>query len=186
VVHGGGWGIGTFREKLLEIEAEGFSLDVVCYSSTDAVDGVAGRRYFMDDPSWRTWHRNSAGEHTFPPFGQVNPGSSAVSFSNQTQCHGLHRVIRQAQGIVSKPGAGTLIDSFAAATPLVMLEPFGPHEERNSEIWAAYGFGVRYQDWINAHQPLSMLERMHENLLTRRSSAKDYPREFANTALRSH
>ena len=130
VVHGGGWGIGTFQQRIPSIESAGYGLDVVCYAESEAATFSAGRRYFMDDPTWRTWHRNRVGEHTFPPFGEIFP-SEPVAFAAQIGCNGLHRIIRGAMGIVSKPGAGTLIDSFGSATPLIMLEPFGPHEERN-------------------------------------------------------
>ena len=71
------------------------------------------------------------GAHMFPPFAR-DRSVGGVTFGSQIHCNGLHRIIRGALGIVSKPGAGTLIDSFGSATPIIMLEPFGPHEERNA------------------------------------------------------
>jgi hypothetical protein len=136
----------------------------------------------MDDPTWRTWHRNGAGELTFPPLGEIVPTES-VEFASPLHCHGLHQVIRGALGIVSKPGAGTLIDSFGSATPIVMLEPFGPHEERNAQVWAASRFGVPYQIWADAGHPASMLEELHHKLMERRHEVRDYAQHYAETGL---
>lgn len=186
VVHGGGWGIGTFQDRVSDLEAMGYGLDVVCYAKSEAVGGCPSRRYFMDDPNWRTWHRNEIGELTLPPFGEVTASFQAAAFTPQRGCHGLHRIIRSALGIVSKPGAGTLIDSLGAATPLIMLEPFGPHEERNAEVWLAAGFGVCYNMWAEAGYPASMLVKVHQNLLAQRSKSKDYAQEYAATVLAIH
>ena len=125
VVHGGGWGIGTYQQHIPNLESAGYGLDIVCYAKSEAGTSSAKRRYFMDDPSWRTWHRDRAGAHTFPPFAEVF-SHEAIQYASQTCCTGLHRIIRGAMGIVSKPGAGTLIDSFGSATPIILLEPFGP------------------------------------------------------------
>ena len=182
VVHGGGWGIGTYQQHLSDLEAAGYGLDVVCYAGAEAGTAAAGRRHFMDDPAWRAWHRDRAGRHTFPPFGEII-SSEPVAFAHQAGCHGLHRIIRHAQGIVSKPGAGTLIDSAGSATPLVMLEPFGPHEERNAQVWLAAGFGVPYPVWADAGYPASMLEELHLNLIARRHEAGDYAEDYAEAML---
>ena len=185
VVHGGGWGIGTFQQQVPNLESAGYGLDVVCYAKSEVGTCSAGRRYFMDEPSWRTWHRNHQGKHTFPPFGEIGT-SGAVTFTPQTRCNGLHRIIRTALGIVSKPGAGTLIDSFGSATPLIMLEPFGPHEERNAHVWLASRFGVPYDVWADAGYPTSMLEELHLNLIARRHEVKDYAQNYAETVLVNH
>jgi len=181
VVHGGGWGIGTFQERIPSLEGSGYALDIVCYASTEAAVSSPTRRYLMDDPDWRTWHRDGKGELTFPPFGEIAAPSQAGSFRTQSGCHGLHAFIREALGIVSKPGAGTLIDSFAAATPLVLLEPFGPHEERNSHVWQAAGFGVPFAQWAKSGYSMSMLEELHKNLIAKRGAVKDYAEDYARS-----
>jgi hypothetical protein len=183
VVHGGGWGIGTFQQRIPDLESAGYGLDIVCYATSEA-SVSANRRNFMDDPGWRTWHRDEAGNHTFPPFGEVT-SSEPVSFVPQETCHGLHRRIRGALGIVSKPGAGTLIDSFSSATPLILLEPFGPHEERNAEVWIASRFGVPYHVWADAGYPESMLEELNHELIARARSVKDYARHYAESTLKN-
>jgi hypothetical protein len=185
VVHGGGWGIGPYQQRIPNIESAGYGLDVVCYAKSEADKCSANRRYFMDDPTWRTWHRNRAGKHTFPPFGEII-SSEPVTFSTPTKCNGLHQVIRGALGIVSKPGAGTLIDSFGSATPLIMLEPFGPHEERNAHVWLGSRFGVPYHVWADAGYPASMLEELHLNLIARSHEVKDYAQDYVETLLVAH
>ena len=183
VVHGGGWGIGTFQERVSDLERAGCELDIVCYAKPENVSSSNGHRFYMDDPTWRTWHRNSQGEHTFPPFGEITAGSQSASFAQQSNFHGLYRIIRDARGIVSKPGAGTLIDSFASATPLIMLEPFGPAEKRNADVWEASGFGVQYPAWATAGYPISMLEELHCNIMQKRNEVKDYAQDYAQTLL---
>jgi hypothetical protein len=178
VTHGGGWGIGTYQQRITEIEAAGYAVDVVCYSSEEAVPASVVRRYFMDDPAWRTWQRGETGQHTFPPFGEIVSRKATV-FESQVRCHGLYRVIRHALAVVSKAGAGTLIDSFSSATPLIVLDPFGPHEERNGRVWLNSGFGVPYRVWADAGYPISMLEELHSNLLVRRAEMREYVSEYA-------
>lgn len=182
VVHGGGWGIGTYQQRIPDLEAAGYGLDIACYARTEAVSGLSTRRYFMDDPAWRTWHRDAEGEHTFAPFDEVTL-AGPDKFEPQRRCHGIYRVMRSALGIVSKAGAGTLIDSFGSATPLIMLEPFGPHEQRNAQVWLAARFGVPYHVWAYAGYPDSMLQELHHNLLTRRQEVKDYAEDYAQRLL---
>ena len=174
VVHGGGWGIGTYRERAAELENRGYGLDIACYEEGDIMTGPASRQYFMDDPRWRSWHRDVNGEHPFPPFGRVESDLRSTTFAPQYECNGLHKVIRQAAGIVSKPGAGTLIDSINSATPLIMLEPFGPHEEANGELWEGLGLGIRYPNWAETGFQFSVLEKIHANLLAQKAKAADY------------
>jgi len=184
VVHGGGWGMGTFQEAVPRLESAGFGLDIACYGPVAAGVRATNRRYFMDDPSWRTWHRNAAGEHTFPPFAEIK--QAPADFRSQSQCHGLHRIIRHARAIVSKPGAGTLVDSFASATPLVMLEPFGEHEARNAAVWRTSGFGIDYHEWAAAGHPLASLQELHRNLLEHRTRVPDYAQRFAALFRQDH
>jgi hypothetical protein len=178
VVHGGGWGIGTYEKSVPHLERAGYGLDVVCYESVEMGSLTGQRRYFRDDPGWRAWHRNSVGEHSFPPFGEVVPDEPSPSFVTPSDCHGLYKVIREAQGIVSKPGAGTLIDSLASATPLIMLDPFGPHEESNAQVWQSLGLGLPYESWAASGFSHSPLETLHQNLVKQQLLAPDYAQAY--------
>ncbi|MEV6281456.1 hypothetical protein [Kribbella sp. NPDC051770] len=162
LVHGGGWGMGTYREHAAELLAAGFSLDVVAYEQQDlSTDGV---RYFMIDPDWHPWLDDG-----YPPFAEAG-----APFVQRTGHHGSFDLCRQALATVSKPGGGTLLDSLWSATPLVLLEPFGPHEQRNADLWISLGYGIAYEDWQRKDYSLDVLEELHAALLT--ADVPDYSR----------
>ena len=68
---------------------------------------------------------------------------------------------------------------------VIVLDPFGPHEERNGRVWLNSGFGVPYRVWADAGYPLSMLEELHSNLLMRRAEMREYVREYAQRVFRA-
>ncbi len=177
VIHGGGWGMGTYQSKIPELRERGIPLDIVVYETGEAAGGGAEDRYFMMDPSWSPWHRDEAGSHIFPPFGEVVQGKP-VRFAHRDSHHELFDITGKSRGIIGKPGAGTMIDSLASATPLIMLEPFGEHERRNTEMWATLGFGVSYEQWKQADYSLGMLERLHENLMAARGAHADFAAQY--------
>jgi hypothetical protein len=158
VVHGGGWGLGTYRERRVELAQTTWRCDAVVHDAHEA--GPAHDRTFMVDPSWRPWHRNGEG-HTFPPFAEVGRMWRGDE-------HALFGLIRRAKAIVSKPGGGTLIDSLASATPVVLLEPYGYGEAANGALWQHLGFGIAYDEWRASGFDPAILQRLHENLRRRR------------------
>ncbi|MBB3108131.1 hypothetical protein FHS18_000159 [Paenibacillus phyllosphaerae] len=169
VVHGGGWGMGTYQHTIPELEARGLLLDIVAYEWGETRrSGSAASRYYMNDPNWHTWDTDAEGKHTFPPFSQIIDGE-AVGFAIHPDRHGLYDVIRRAKGIVSKPGAGTLIDSLASATPIIMLDAFGKHEQKNADLWMKHGLGIRYADWLSSGCNESLLDLPHANLLKKKA-----------------
>jgi UDP-N-acetylglucosamine:LPS N-acetylglucosamine transferase len=93
--------------------------------------------------------------------------------------HALHDVIRAAKAIVSKPGGCTLIDSLAAATPVVFLEPYGYAEASNASLWEHLGFGISYVAWKATGYDPAVLERLHANIVARPRGV-DYPRVYAH------
>ena len=184
VVHGGGMGIGTYRERVPFLEKVGFLLDVAFHSSTtEPRPDLTSCAYYQDDPDWRAWHRGASGDYSFPPFGRISSEEDPQRFQPQTGCNGLHRVIRESSAIVSKPGAGTLIDSLASATPVILLEPFGPHEEENAKLWVACGFGISYQEWEKANFSRERLCEMHANLLAAKLKIPGYAQTLANSRI---
>lgn len=173
VIHGGGWGMGTYQSKIPELREKGVPLDIVVYEMEEAKDGAANDRFFMIDPSWSPWHRDETGGHIFPPFGEIVQGKPAAYVHKESH-HELLDITGTCKGIIGKPGAGTMIDSLASATPLIMLEPFGEHEQKNTELWATLGFGISYEEWKQADFSLEMLERLHENLMAARGEYTDF------------
>jgi hypothetical protein len=174
-VHGGGWGIGTYRETLGDLSQAGFAIDLVVHDAAEAEGRNVDDRCFMLDPAWEPWLRNAAGEFCFPPM--IDPADIS-EVKPRGPYHGLHDVIRQARAIVSKPGGCTLIDSLAAATPVVLLEAYGVAEQRNAQIWQRLGYGISLADWRASDFSGAVLEQLHRNILARPVAA-DYPREWA-------
>ena len=164
LVHGGGWGMGTYRERAAELLQAGFDLDVVAYENQDLQE--EGVRYFMIDPSWHPWLDDG-----YPPFAEAGK-----PFEQRQGHHGSFDLCRRALATVSKPGGGTLLDSLWSATPAVLLEPFGPHEQRNADLWIDLGYGISFEDWQNQGFAPEVLQELHESLL--QADVPDYSREL--------
>lgn len=177
VIHGGGWGMGTYQSKIGELESAGLSLDIVAYDRSEIVN--PNHRYFMMDPSWSPWLKNQCGFHEFPPFGEVRMDQTEC-FINNSEYHGLYDVIRVSLGIISKPGGATLLDSLASATPIIILDPFGDYEQKNADLWEYLGFGVSYNQWKESGYSTELLEKLHSNLLNVRGTLKNYALEYGH------
>jgi hypothetical protein len=178
LVHGGGWGIGTYLERAETLAQAPFSLDLVVHGPEEAKPARPGDRCFRLDPSWEPWKRNRHGEHDFPPMQRVDAGH-AQPLAAPPGYHAMHDVVRHAQAVISKPGGCTLIDSLAAATPVVLLEPYGEPERRNGEIWRHLGFGIGHDEWRATGYDPAVLEGLHRNILARRRDTVDYVRAYA-------
>lgn len=173
LVHGGGWGMGTYRQRADELRDNGFELDIVAYEASDVSTGDEGIRYFMIDPSWHPWFDNG-----YPPFARVD-GVGVPDYVQGTECHGSFELARSALAMVSKPGGGTMLDSLWSATPLVLLEPFGEHEAQNAELWERLGFGISIERWRNTNFAVEALEEIHEALLRAKPEIHDYASKLA-------
>jgi len=171
LIHGGGWGIGTYQSKIPELRERGIPLSIIAYYPDEVA--YPDERYYMADPDWSPWHANGEGEHTFPPFAEVKTGEP-LAFATQPEYPKLFDVIRHSLAIVSKPGGSTLVDSLASATPVVFLEPFGDHERKNAELWETLGFGISYQRWQEDDFSTDLLHRCHRNLEKARLTPIDY------------
>ena len=75
--------------------------------------------------------------------------------------------------MVSKPGGGTLLDSLTAATPIVLLPPWGEPEAKNGELWEELGFGIDFQRWRETGFDYRVLEDLHHRLLEAGEQAFD-------------
>lgn len=177
LAHGGGWGMGTYGERARELAGRGLAVDVVAYERADGEAPAASPgRTFLLDPAWHPWDDDG-----FPPFGELRP-DGGVAFARSDAHHGSFDLARRALAMVSKPGGGTLLDSLAAATPVVLLEPFGDHEARNAELWLRLGFGVAFDDWWRRGCPTDDLEARHRALLAARARVPSYAEALAAAA----
>lgn len=177
VVHGGGWGMGTYQSKIPELMSFGFNLDIVVYDFKEADTTNKANRYFMNNPSWSAWIKSENGLHEFPPYCEIR-GGEVFHYPNNKDNHWLFDITEETKAIIAKPGAGTLIDSLASATPLVLLEPFGKHEQKNLELWEHLGLGIKYEKWKESGFSMNLLEEIHQRLLTARDKGSNYADYF--------
>jgi hypothetical protein len=177
VIHGGGWGIGTYTSKIPELEERGILLDIVAYEVAESNQKNPHNRYFMVDPNWSPWLQPQSHQPEFPPFGEATLDSP--DFQNRTEYHELFDVIRYSKAIISKPGGGTLIDSLTSATPIILLEPYGYAEQSNADIWEYLGYGIAYDKWKELNYDLDILAKLHQNILNRDKDTINYARSYA-------
>ena len=180
VVHGGGWGIGTYQQICSELRAALWPLDIVVHSHDEAVDAADHDRRFMLDPAWSPWLRDASGALTFPPMIQLSGATVSGLGSNRACYHDLFDVIACARAIVSKPGGCTLIDSLASNTPVILLEAYGYAERSNAEVWIALGYGITFEVWRATGFSTEVLQRLHENLCNRPTNTINYPQSLSS------
>ncbi|MFE4368280.1 hypothetical protein ACFRMN_08530 [Streptomyces sp. NPDC056835] len=172
LVHGGGWGMGTYRDRAADLVDAGHDIDLVVHAVEETGPAPGRTRHFVLNPAWHPWLDDG-----YPPLGHLLPGRSPadVSYTRGRTHHSSFDLARAVRAMVSKPGGGTLLDSLWSATPLVLLEPSGEHEGHNAQLWCDLGFGVRYEDWRSDAFSPRLLEKMHRALL----SAAEGPRDLA-------
>jgi hypothetical protein len=171
VVHGGGWGMGSYRKAIDELTAAGIPADIICYEENDVEPRDDGSRNFMIDPQWKPWEPKG-GDYVFPPFAEIVAGVKPT-FGVPTDHPDVYDLASSALGIVSKPGGATLLDSFSSATPLVFLpEAFGDYEKKNGELWQLLGFGIDFPTWRQNGFSIGLLQDLRENILRYKESQK--------------
>lgn len=173
LVHGGGWGLGTYMNTLADL-SRGFGLEVVVHDQEQArmVGALKGRCY-MPSAGWNAWQREPGQRPEFPPMVELTRYGQRTMAGSEDH-HALHGRIREVKAVVSKPGGCTLIDSLAAATPVVFLEAYSASEERNAEIWCRLGFGISFELWRDQDFPQDVLAELQANLLAARDRGTDY------------
>jgi hypothetical protein len=178
VVHGGGWGLGTYNEKISPLGVAGFDLDIIAYQYDDMHQMDQRYRYYLLDPLWNSWEKDMHGNHCFPPSRLIHDSSDGPGPSESARqsgdSHYLYELIRRSKAIVSKPGAGTLIDSLSSATPLVYLDPFGEYERKNALLWNQYGLGIAYDEWEKTQFSESVLQKINRNLVRMKARTQSF------------
>ncbi|MFZ3495451.1 hypothetical protein ACODT5_19870 [Streptomyces sp. 5.8] len=188
LVHGGGWSLGTYREAAGRLTAAGLAIDLVLGSAdADPVTAPGERtRCFRIDPGWNAWDDPML----FPPLRRVAglPADGTAGHADAPSppwargdgpAHPSFELTRHARATVSKPGGGSLLDGLWAATPAVLLESFGAHEERNAELWIRLGLGVRMDAWQESGYSGDLLLVLHQRALELRSRVPDYATHLA-------
>lgn len=177
VIHGGGWGMGTYRGQMSTIHEHNLPMDLILYDDDEYMENEPQIRQYLLDPSWRPWETDSQGRLQFPRFARVLDKDRLEYFSQSN--HGIFHLIKNSRAIISKPGGGTLLDSFAAATPVIFLESFGKYEDENSRLWQELGYGITLEHFINQGCRMQLLKEMHDRIMHDRSTAIEYGRLYA-------
>ena len=169
LVHGGGWGIGTYAGTISELREAGFRLDVIVYDPSEVEEDDGITSYFGTDDSWDPWSRDTQGGHTFPPMVRYIREDGVLRAFPLGAYSDYTNLLRNCAAVISKPGGATLNDSLSYGIPFVMLEPFGDHELRNSSYWESCGFGIRFAEWRAQNFSEQSLEEICRRLLEQRS-----------------
>lgn len=173
LAHGGGWGMGTYKNAISELEDRGFNLDIIAYNENEICPEKSRNRYYIVDPQWHPWVKNSSNDHTFPSVACFE-GENRTPFTCRPEYHELFYAGARNKAIISKPGGSTLVDSLASATPFVFLDSFGPHEECNASLWIELGLGIKFSTWKKADFSDGQLEECHVNLMKIRETIPDF------------
>ncbi len=173
IIHGGGWGMGTYKQYIPEIEKTSYIMDIITYEKNDIGD-FHRKNYYMIDPSWKPWEKDLTGKFIFPPFGKVDSSNlKNQTYNTNNSFQLVYLLIRKSKAIVSKPGGATLFDSLASCTPLIFLEPFGKYEAKNGELWEKLGLGISFKKWRDAGYNQLILKTLHDNLVKLRNNTTD-------------
>ena len=176
LAHGGGWGLGDYRDRAAEMAAHGLGVDLVVHDPADVDHGLSNARHFMIDPAWVPWIDGG-----FPPFRRIS-GPAPGPFASRRDHHDSFELARRAVAMICKTGGGTLLDSLWSATPIITLEPFGAHEAVNADLWRRLGFGTTFAAWRDGGFRFDELEPMHLRLMQARNGVVDYSDELAGRA----
>ncbi|MBX4148151.1 hypothetical protein [Paenibacillus lautus] len=178
LIHGGGWGIGTYAGTISELQKLGHSLDVIVYDPSEVKEDDGVTRYFGTEASWDPWSKDAQGCHTFPPMVRYVRQDGVLREFPLGSYSAYTDLMRNCAAIISKPGGATLNDSLAFGIPFVMLEPFGDHELHNSAYWESRGFGIRFAEWKARDFSKPKLQEICRCLLEQRSKINHYGRNI--------
>ncbi|OPA72856.1 hypothetical protein BVG16_31820 [Paenibacillus selenitireducens] len=178
LIHGGGWGIGTYAETILELRTLGRILDVIVYDPSEVEEDDGVTRYFGTEASWNPWSQDAQGRHTFPPMVRYVREDGTLRKYPLRDYSAYTDLMRNCAAIISKPGGATLNDSLSFGIPFVMLEPFGDHELHNSTYWESCGFGIPFAEWRAQGFSERPLQEIYSRLLEQRSKINHFGRNI--------
>ncbi|WP_232055842.1 hypothetical protein [Paenibacillus alvei] len=84
VVHGGGWGIGTYRSKIANLQRH-YSLAIVAYHSEEVHDALPCDQIYMTDPNWHPWLEESLSHEQTMQATQTTQTDQATQATLTTQ-----------------------------------------------------------------------------------------------------
>jgi hypothetical protein len=158
--------MGIHASAASELAEAGESVSLILTQPQDVPPGNPA--VYHQELEWEAW------SHAGFPRLAAGPGTAAPPFLSRHRWPDAFELTRRARAVVSKPGAGTLVDSLNAATPVLFTEALGDWELANERVWCTLGFGMRLSEWMGKRDP-AMLEAMHERLCEASGSIASYP-----------
>lgn len=160
LVHGGGWGLGSYDEKITALNQLGYPLDIIVYYPNEVRSDDSFNQYYLLDPEWKP----DEGKNEFPRLLKYQSGSW-IEFGDRKTANPLSLLLDHALAILSKPDGGTLCDSLACGVPILFTEPLAPYEQANRDLWIQQGFGMKYTDFITCETQSQLIQHMRQNIL---------------------
>ena len=142
LVHGGGWGIGVYRDQIRSLNERGIPLDVIVYYPEEAEQIDPMNACFLLDPAWKP----SAGHAEYPRLLKQD-ADGWNPFADSRHRNPVRTLMEQDIAVLSKPGGGTLADSLCTGTPLIFSEALASYETENRTLWEQCGFGIGFEDF---------------------------------------
>ena len=161
LVHGGGWGIGNYDEKITALNQLGYPLDIIVYYPEEVRKDDSFNQYYLLDPTWKPDEE----KNEFPRMMKYQSGEW-IEFGDRKSANPLTQLLFHAAAILSKPGGGTLCDSIACGVPMIFAEPLAAYEQANQDLWVQQGLGMAYADFIKGTDPDKQLETMRHSIHT--------------------
>lgn len=164
MIHGGGWGMGTYPVVLPELVDARIHTCCTVYSSSDSVPESPFMHRFWMDENWTPFGQQLC---DYPP---LRDESGMLAFLPHT--HKVFNLLTTCRAVISKPGGATLLDSLESGTPIIFLSPVGAYEEYNARLWKSLGFGLDYEEWKEQGFSFEPLIKAHERLRRCRENIK--------------
>ncbi|SES64079.1 hypothetical protein [[Clostridium] polysaccharolyticum] len=159
-IHGGGWGMGDYRERKQEIQAAMDCHMFVLAHEQEEMIQEKDVQYILMDTRWKPWIADESGEYEFPV---MLDGETGKKLENQSM-HDLYQIYKQCDAVISKPGGGTMLDGIACEVPIVFLEPVAEHERKNQEAYEKLGLGISFSKWKESGYSLEILSELREKI----------------------
>lgn len=173
VVHGGGWGMGTYKNVINEMVTYGLPINFIQYQYDEMkelkeFDNV--ELYYLNE-KWIPWNENHS-DFYFPEMLMWSKKEQKYKSFSENNKHSFYEILNHSIAIVSKPGGGTLLDSFETNTPIIFLEPLGNYEKSNANLWIEKGFGLSYEEWKKTGFSFEILRNASERIKTAKNDTK--------------
>lgn len=172
VIHGGGWGLGEFCDVVEEVEKHHFATHIILNQSNKLKSNQT-RNIYSIDMKWNAWVKDKSGDYSLPPLSKLLSDGTWTLLDNEN-IPASYNIIEKSVAIISKPGGGTLLDSFSSCTPLIFLTPYGEYEKKNGQLWEMLGFGIPYSSWKESGFSFDILKIMCRNICKYRERAINY------------